>query len=310
MQIQLSMEYLRGCVCAAKQEKGLELQRLCPSMMEFCRSSEHREIRARCPSGVRIVLQTDSPFLRLPFRFGRAARELFNFDVFCDGEIIPHTVSDHVLEIRPDGAPHRIEILPPHLVECYFGELELADGAQAAAVPKPEKTFLFLGDSIMQGMTVTRPSFAYADRLARARNADYFNLSVGGMTAFRVLGGFAMEYQWDKLFLCFGVNDFNSRRPLPDFIADMAGILNALNGKPVVLISPIPLPGRDNVNPAGVRFQDFRDALRTLAGRVPNVTFVDGTKLLPNDNRCYIDGIHPNDSGEDLLFHNLKEFVK
>lgn len=311
MKIQLSMDYLRGCVRMETGAQGVELQRLCASMMDFCRNrGTHCLIRAKCPSGVRIVLQTDSPFLRLPFQFGNSARELFEFDVFCDGRSVAHTVTGQVLEVRLDGSLHTVEILPPHLVECCFGEMEAADGARVSAVRKPEKTFLFLGDSIMQGMTVSRPSLAYADRLARMQGADYYNLSVGGMTACRQLGKFAMEYHWDRMFLCFGVNDFNLQRPVADFIADMTGILEETADRPVVLLSPIHMPGRSNVNPAGVAFQQFRDEVAALAEDRRNVTFVDGTELLPKEDRWYIDGLHPNDAGEDLLFRNLAEIVK
>ena len=311
MNIQLSMDYLRGCVRMETGAQGVELQRLCPSMMDFFRNrGTHSLIRAKCPSGIRIVLQTDSPFLRLPFQFGNPARELFEFDVLCDGQKIAHSVTEQVLEIRLDGSRHTVEILPPHLVECCFGELELADGAQVSAVPKPEKTFLFLGDSIMQGMTVSRPSLAYADRLARIQDADYYNLSVGGMIACRLLGKFAMEYRWDRMFLCFGVNDFNLQRPVADFIADMTGIIEEVADRQIVLMSPIHMPGRSNVNPAGVTLQQFRDEVAALAEDRRNVTFVDGTELLPKDDRWYIDGLHPNDEGEDLLFRHLAEIVK
>ena len=144
MRIGLTMEYLRGCVRTERREDGLELQRLSPEMMKFCRDfSEHREIRARCPSGIRIVLRTDSPVLRLPIRFGRVARPFFECSVFLDGSEIPATVRDGSLELRLDGKSHCLEILPPHLVECFFGELEIADGARIEPLPKPETTTRF-----------------------------------------------------------------------------------------------------------------------------------------------------------------------
>lgn len=306
MRIGLTMEYLRGCVRTERREDGLELQRLSPEMMKFCRDfSEHREIRARCPSGVRIVLRTDSPVLRLPIRFGRAARPFFECSVFLDGSEIPATVRDGSLELRLDGRFHCLEILPPHLVECFFGELEIADGARIEPLPKPEKRYLFLGDSIMQGMTVPLPSQVYADRLARERGADYWNLSVAGMTAFGVLGEFAAKYEWETLFLCFGVNDFNTRRPIPEFTADLERILEAVKGRDIVLISPIHQPGSGPVNGRGDAFQDFREAVRSLAECRSNVRFVDGTKLLPDEGRWFVDGIHPNEAGEDLLYQHL-----
>ena len=32
---------------------------------------------------------------------------------------------------------------------------------------------------------------------------------------------------------------------------------------------------------------------------------VDGTKLLPDEGRWFVDGIHPNEAGEDLLYQHL-----
>lgn len=308
MRKKLSMEYLRGAVRTEETENGLELQRLSSAIMKRFARDEHIEIRMRCPSGVRIVFRTDSPFVRLPFRYGRAARPFYEFDVFRDGRKTEFSRANGVLEIASDGALHTIEILPPHLAECFFGELELADGSVFEPVEKPAKRLLFLGDSIMQGMTVSRPSFAYADRMARHLNADYSNISIAGMTAFAVQGELAMEYEWDRMFLCFGVNDFNTGRPLSKYLGEMRGILNAVKGKPVVLISPIHMTGRPNEK-NGVAFQSFRDGLEKFAAEFPNVKFVDGTKLLPFDDRYFADGLHPNDCGEDLLFNNLKELI-
>ena len=85
MRKKLSMEYLRGAVRTEETENGLELQRLSSAIMKRFARDEHIEIRMRCPSGVRIVFRTDSPFVRLPFRYGRAARPFYEFDVFRDG---------------------------------------------------------------------------------------------------------------------------------------------------------------------------------------------------------------------------------
>ena len=310
MRIGLTMEYLRGCVRTERREDGLELQRLSPEMMKFCRDfSEHREIRARCPSGVRIVLRTDSPVLRLPIRFGRAARPFFECSVCLDGSEIPATVRDGSLELRLDGRFHCLEILPPHLVECFFGELEIADGARIEPLPKPEKRYLFLGDSIMQGMTVSRPSLAYADRLARFLESEYCNLSVAGATADQRLGSCALEYEWDRALLGFGVNDFNTSRPLGAYLEDMKGTLLPLLSRKdadVFLLGPIPWAGRTEPNDLGLHLDDYCEALRGLAAEFPRVRFIDGRTLLPDDPAYYVDGIHPNDSGSELLFRNLK----
>ena len=68
------------------------------------------------------------------------------------------------------------------------------------------------------------------------------------------------------------------------------------------------MTGRPNEK-NGVAFQSFRDGLESLAAEFPNVKFVDGTVLLPFDDRYFADGLHPNDCGEDLLFNNLKELI-
>ena len=51
--------FLHGCVALETKEKGLQLHRLTPSLQEIFCCTEHRWIRALCPSGIRILLKTD-----------------------------------------------------------------------------------------------------------------------------------------------------------------------------------------------------------------------------------------------------------
>lgn len=301
--------FLHGCVALETKEKGLQLHRLTPSLQEIFCCTEHRWIRALCPSGIRILLKTDSAKLRLPVVFGRIARPVFAFSVWVDGMETAYSRDGDVLELALDGKMHQVEIALPHLVECFVGALEAEDGARVEPVPRKERTMLFIGDSIMQGMTVSRPSLAYADRLARFLESEYCNLSVAGATADQRLGSCALEYEWDRALLGFGVNDFNTSRPLGAYLEDMKGTLLPLLSRKdadVFLLGPIPWAGRTEPNDLGLHLDDYCEALRGLAAEFPRVRFIDGRTLLPDDPAYYVDGIHPNDSGSELLFRNLK----
>ncbi len=300
---------LRGCVSMEAKEKGLQLHRLTPSLLEIYRCTEHREIRANCPSGVRVLLKTDSANLSLPVAFGRTARPVFAFSVFVDGVESTYSYEKEQLALTLDGSLHQVEIALPHLAECFVGELKADDGARVENVPRKDHAMLFIGDSIMQGMTVSRPSLAYADRLARLLESEYCNLSVAGATADQRLGSCALEYEWDRVILGFGVNDFNTSRPLEVYRKDMKGALLPLLSRKkaeVILLGPIPWAGRTEPNELGLHLDDYCEALRGLAAEFPQVRFIDGRTLLPDDPAYYVDGIHPNDAGAELLFRNLK----
>ena len=300
---------LRGCVSWEVKERGLQLHRLTSSLLSIYRCTEHREIRALCPSGIRILLKTDSAKLRLPVVFGRIARPVFAFSVWGDGMETAYSFEKEVLEIVLDGKMHEVEMELPHLVECFVGTLEVDEGARVENVPRKDHAMLFIGDSIMQGMTVSRPSLAYADRLARLLESEYCNLSVAGATADQRLGSCALEYEWDRVILGFGVNDFNTSRPLGAYLEDMKGTLLPLLSRKeaeVFLLGPIPWAGRTEPNDLGLHLDDYCEALRNLASEFPEVRFIDGRTLLPDDPAYYVDGIHPNDSGSELLFRNLK----
>ena len=117
------------------------------------------------------------------------------------------------------------------------------------------------------------------------------------------------EYEWDRAVLGFGVNDFNTSRPLGAYLEDMKGALLPLLSRKeaeVFLLGPIPWAGRTEPNDLGLHLDDYCEALRNLASEFPEVRFIDGRTLLPDDPAYYVDGIHPNDSGSELLFRNLK----
>ena len=49
----------------------------------------------------------------------------------------------------------------------------------------------------------------------------------------------------------------------------------------------------------------FRQCIRDVAVDFPQVQVVEGTSLLPADDRFFVDGVHPNDEGMQLLAENL-----
>jgi len=304
----LDRQYLRGCSFVEKQDNGYLLHRMTPGFLKFYTRSEHDEIRAHCPTGIRITFRTDAAAIRIPVVAGRAARPVSAFDVFIDGALSTTFAEKDELTILSDGAVHTFEIMLPNLLECFLGYINLENAAVFEAVKRPSGKIIFIGDSIMQGMTVSHPALMYTDRLARALNAEAFNVSVGGALMNGKLGALALGCNWDYAMLGFGVNDFNKGRSLEEYSRNAGKVLSALTTRhsaAIFTIGPIPMNGRSEIREDGVKLSDFSDALRDVSMRFKRVRFLNGMELLPREKRFYIDEIHPNDKGEDLLFRNL-----
>ena len=304
----LSMDILRGCHHIEQRGEGQFLQRCPQSVCELYKEDHNRMIRLQSPAGIRIVFKTDSTSVKLHFSYGRASREIYAFSVFCDGKTVEPVMEHCLLSLDLDGKMHTLEILVPHLVECYFRGIDLDDDAVLETVPAPEKRLLFVGDSIMQGMTTSQPAFTYADKFARAAGADFFNASIAGITAEPEWAKLiADEYDYDTVLICLGINDYARGKRLADYTRDLTDFVAAFRNKKMVLISMLHALNQKDENAAGEPLQAFRDAVRTLAKSRPDTTFVDGLTLAPAEEQYFIDQLHPNDLGAETVFENLKK---
>lgn len=308
--VSLTQDFLRGVHHLKTFPQGVMLLRLPESVTELYQADEARITRIQAPAGVRILFETDSRMVKLPHTFGRTAREIFAFSAFLDGAPASFTAENGVFAMTLPPGRHTVEILVPHLVECYFGDLELEDGAAISPVSSSSSgKLLLVGDSIMQGMTTSSPAQTYADMLLRDLQTDFYNLAVGGFTADPAWGALvAGEYEYSRVIFCLGCNDFCQDKCLADYRRDLEKFLSFFAGKPMVILSMTPILCRPEINRYGETLDQFRACVRELAEGRPDTLFVDGKALLPAEEKYFIDGLHPNDAGAETFYRNLRKF--
>ncbi len=300
-----------GVAHLKQEQRGVYPSRMTQGLSDFYAASEHAFIRARSTSGVRLRMKTDSTTFRMTILFGRAARPMYKTDVRIDHQsqtLDPGENPERLdIDLVLPGKPVELEIALPPLVECWLQNPELDEKASVEAIPGKNK-WLFSGDSIMQGMTVTEPGKSYAAILSGKCDAEWTNISVGGAVMRGEVGSLAAEYDWDTLFIGYGINNFNQRTPLSVFRAETERYLKEVQRKnaDIFLLTPIPMLGKTR-NEDGVELEEYRKILRECAEKYPKIRVVEGERLLPADPVYYIDMIHPNDSGAALFAENLRK---
>ena len=325
-----SPDYFRGIFNLESREEGLTANRLSPELKKLYQADgEHRFIRANCPSGVRLAFETDSPFVKMGLKYGRSARAVYAVDVIVDGQNLQRWIPPHPeegkeyefqMELSTRGGVHQILIHLPHLTENTLKCLELKEGAfvkpctsaalSAGGSKGAGHRFLFLGDSITQGMTVSGASLAYPAALSEAFGADFINLSVGGEIMRGELGRYALAYDWDCVFVAYGINDFNNCIPPERTGEEAFQMLRTLCGAgrgegEVIVITPIPCTRGGLENESGFSLESYREAIASAAREFPGTFLIDGKTLLEARAEYFIDGLHPNDAGMKIYSERL-----
>lgn len=308
--------FILGAVDTLDDPRGLLPSRFTPALRAFYGDTEARVVRANSPTGVRIALMTDSPTLRVCVAYGRAAREKYALSIRIDNDSAwlcapaqPRATTGDFRIGLPAGR-HRVEIGLPHLVETFVERIEIADDAYCEPVLAASRRMLFVGDSIMQGMTTEALCRSYFDQVARGLSCDYLNLSVGGATAAPELAECLSDYSdWDVALVSFGTNDYTQNRPLADYTAALSAILGALqrHGRGTLcLLTTVPRPAQEGKpNAIGKTLDDYRQAARGLQRQFPELLILDGPAILPAEERLLADGIHPNDAGSAVMARNI-----
>jgi lysophospholipase L1-like esterase len=311
MQIDLTAEtglYRGVSQCVPEPDGVLDLSRMSARLKALYGYSEAALVRACCATGVRLVLETDSPWLRLDWRPLRAAREVQTVDVEVDGHPVL-TLSPEAIggECRiqaglPGRGLRRVTIYLPHLRELRLQALELAEPARFRTVEETRPRLLIMGDSIAQGMTTSSPTRAYGTAVARAMQMDYLNIAVGGAVMNGNVAEAAAELPWDLALVAFGVNDCNQEVGLEAEARQTERTLQALTAtaRPVVLFTPLPWPGRGHKN-----LDAYVDCQKNVAARFPGVTVLNGYDAVGIDQENFIDSCHPNDLGNSRIAEYL-----
>ena len=178
--------------------------------------------------------------------------------------------------------------------------------APVAPARKNEKV-LWLGDSITQGFGPLRSALTYVSVANRLLNYDILNQGIGGYV-YDKNSLMKMEgYAPDKIIVALGTNQYGSKtmEAVEEFYETLIGIYG--NRIPILCVSPL---WRGD-SPEGVpTLVSFCEKVKKIAGQYPNVTVVDGFKLVPHLPEYFLDNLHPNCLGAETYGRNLVEAIR
>ena len=285
--------------------------------------------RTLMPSGVRVAFRTDSSRLALRMEYLDCVPRATLVDAYLDGtyrnsaghaEVGPCQVT--VLEEL--SGQHEIELYLPPYAEIRLDAIGLTAGAAIAAPTSRARPLLvFHGDSITHGAITRRAALTYPARMARALDADFINLGVGG--AARGEPGMAAliaNLPADAVVLAFGIISFSQASEPPDaFRATYGAFLETIRGRlpevPILALTPTYYTlERTHLNAHEAALEDYRRAIRQAVGRRqsegdPHLLLVEGFSIMgPGDEDYLADSHHPNDQGMAAFADRLAPILR
>ncbi|MBP5638617.1 MAG: hypothetical protein J6X55_04010 [Victivallales bacterium] len=310
-------DFVFGSVDIVQCANGLAIRRMTPELFNIYGYSESADIRAKCPSDVRIRFKTDSKTLGVKLCYGRAARKLYSLDVAVDGQkaviLLPEEEGgplDATTDLPGNGI-HSVEINLPNLIESEIISLRVDDGSKLEPPNPYQGKLVVVGDSIVQGMTCSHPSDSTFARFSRLTGMDVHNLAVGGavmdpapLAASRALGG-------TEVVVAFGINDFSTSKPMAKFSSQTREVCELLQSDPrhPFIVVPIPYPGENGPNKENLTSDDYREVIRKTAAEFPRITVIDGMQFFPMEEPLYVDNCHPNNLGMAVYAHVLASMI-
>jgi acyl-CoA thioesterase-1 len=177
--------------------------------------------------------------------------------------------------------------------------------------------YLAVGDSTVQGIGASGPTTTLPYRIAQElsllfRRVELRNIGVTGATTRDVvrdqvpqIAGFAP----DLVTISAGANDVSTLRPLPEYLANIDRILNAVDAQPGAQAVLLNVPALDTaplLSPLlraliGAQSRRFNAALPPIlrGHRVVPADIYHGTRALfaADESLFARDGYHPSDSG-------------
>lgn len=172
--------------------------------------------------------------------------------------------------------------------------------ADVFAVEKGEKV-LWMGDSITQGFGPLRSAHTYVSAANRLLNYDIINQGIGGYVYDKNVLEKIEGYNPDKIIISMGTNQYGteSMKDIEEYYERLAEVYG---DRPVLCITPI---WRGD-SPAGLEvLARFCQKLTEICGKYPNITVVEGFRLVPHLSEYFLDDLHPNALGSEIYGRNL-----
>ena len=203
----------------------------------------------------------------------------------------------------PEGKKNVILYLPADAT-VLIRNCEI-DGAYTPA--KKNEKVLWLGDSITQGYGPLRSAETYVSVANRLLNYDIINQGIGGYV-YDKKSLMKMEgYTPDKIIVALGTNQFGceTMKDVEEYYETLTGIYGTKI--PILCISPL---WRGDLPEQLPVLERFCENVKKIASQYPNVTVVDGFKLVPHLPEYFLDNLHPNVVGTETYGRNLVEEIR
>lgn len=183
--------------------------------------------------------------------------------------------------------------------------------------------YVFLGDSLIFGYGV-KSKDNWVNKLKSNYNLNIYNKGVNGNTSTDMLFRFqkdVIENSPNTLFLMAGTNDLLSNRPVSSIIKNIEimvkeALLN--NIKTYIGIPPNIIPEMasrlfmkcDTYDYCKENLILLREELLNLC-KLYSINYIDFYSITENTNKIsnlYLDGIHFNPQGQELLFETVEKY--
>ena len=313
----------KGAVSVCKTDGGIRFSRFTKKQENAYTSKEALRIRCACPSGVCFDFYTNSKSVKIGYKVLNFARNWLYFDLFIDG-IFSKSEGCEPLQNEGevefsfdvyDEKSHRITIYLPHLCELEITGFELDGSAEIKSVPAYDKSILFMGDSITQGMDARYPSFAYPVQVCMDLNANLLNQGVGGYVFDSDAIDENLNYNPDMIFVAYGTNDWQKYETKEEFLNKVTQFFKKLtevyDKNKIHVLTPI---WRYDINEEKSMgsFFELTDIIKNVCKEYGISKIINGLDLTSHDTRFFGSqrNPHPNDLGFTHYAKNLLKVIK
>lgn len=289
---------------------------LCPLRYEEAQIEEIKKAdsgwhwRSQFSSTTRIELITDATELRFDYNATAFSSSDCFFDLYIDG--VAHEIwkikkfnFDRAIFKMAEGKKHVTIYLP---TDCHIGIKNFNINGSYKSVKSKGDKVLIIGDSITQGYGPYMSGATYVNALQRKTGYDIVAQGIGGLP-FKECAVYRGEYEPDKIIVFLGTNYYDAV-DIYDYEKEARLFFEKLNKtwgeKEIIYISPL---WRDN-DVDWERFLWCREVATNEALKYDNITVIDGFDLVPHINECFVDKIHPNAYGCELLASTLAYILK
>lgn len=265
--------------------------------------------RAQFSSTTRIEFMTDATKISLDYYATEFSSSDNTFDLYVNSKLqsVWRVRKFNFDRVTYDLAPgwKLVQIYLP--VDCHIAIKNLNFNGGYRTVKDKGQKLLIIGDSITQGYGPFMSGASYVNSLQRKTGYNIIAQGIGGLP-FKDCALYKGEYEPDKIMVFLGTNYYECDSY--DYENEAINFFKKLNqlwgDKQIIYVSPL---WRDN-DVIWDRFIWCTKIAKREASKYENITTIDGFDLVPNVNECFVDKIHPNAYGAELLATNLANIFK